>query len=66
VERLTQYRYFVEKRLKVGEVTRTALQNAASVASLLLTTESLVTDIPKEEEEGGGHDHPCASLTGDG
>jgi len=28
VERLTQYRYFVEKRLKVGEVTRTALLRA--------------------------------------
>src|SRR4029078_12773042 len=34
-----------------GKVVRTALQNAASVASLLLTTESLVTEIPKEEEE---------------
>jgi chaperonin GroEL len=42
-----------------AKVVRTALQNAASVASLLLTTESLITDIPKEEEpEGHGHhDH---------
>jgi chaperonin GroEL len=41
-----------------AKVVRTALANAASVAALLLTTESLVTDIPKEEEEGGeGHDH---------
>jgi chaperonin GroEL len=43
-----------------AKVVRTALQNAASVASLLLTTESLITEIPKEEEEGGdhaGHDH---------
>jgi chaperonin GroEL len=41
-----------------AKVVRTALQNAASVASLLLTTESLVTEIPKEEEaEGGGHHH---------
>ncbi len=31
------------------KVTRSALQNAASIASVLLTTESLVTDIPKEE-----------------
>ena len=39
-------------------VVRTALQNAASVAALLLTTDSLVTEIPSEEEEaGGGHDH---------
>src|SRR5262249_60112484 len=41
-----------------AKVVRIALQNAASVASLLLTTSALVTDIPKEEEEGpGGHDH---------
>lgn len=31
------------------KVTRSALQNAASVSALLLTTESIVTDIPKEE-----------------
>ena len=41
-----------------AKVVRTALANAASVAALLLTTESLITDVPKEEEEGGeGHDH---------
>jgi len=41
-----------------AKVVRTALQNAASVAALLLTTESLITEIPKEEEEGGDpHDH---------
>jgi len=42
-----------------AKVVRTALQNAASVASLLLTTDSLVTEIPKAEEESGGegHDH---------
>jgi chaperonin GroEL len=41
-----------------AKVVRTALQNAASVATLLLTTESLVTEIPKEEEEpAGGHHH---------
>ncbi len=31
------------------KVTRSALQNAASIASTLLTTESIVTDIPKDE-----------------
>lgn len=36
------------------QVVKTALSNAASVASLLLTTESLVTEIPKEEEPAGG------------
>ena len=40
------------------KVARTALQNAASVASLLLTTEALVTEIPEKEKPasapGGG------------
>ena len=30
------------------KVTRSALQNAASVAAMVLTTESLVADIPEE------------------
>ena len=33
------------------KVTRSALQNAASVAGLLLTTETMVTDYEKEEDE---------------
>jgi chaperonin GroEL len=48
--------------LKMGvidpvKVVRTALQNAASVASLMLTTECLVAERPKEEKAaaGGGH-----------
>jgi chaperonin GroEL len=32
------------------KVTRTALQNAASIANMILTTESLVTDIPEKEK----------------
>src|ERR1700760_1450640 len=36
------------------KVVRTALQNAASVASLMLTTECLVAERPKEEKNGGG------------
>ena len=36
------------------KVTRSALQNAASIASLLLTTESIVTDIPEEKPAAGG------------
>jgi len=35
------------------KVTRSALENAASIASMLLTTEALVSDIPKEEEPMG-------------
>ncbi|MCL2347954.1 MAG: chaperonin GroEL [Planctomycetaceae bacterium] len=34
------------------KVTRSALQNAASVSSLMLTSEALVADIPKEEKAG--------------
>src|SRR5216684_4230598 len=34
------------------KVTRAALQNAASIAGLLLTTECLITEIPKEEKSG--------------
>ena len=33
-----------------AKVTRTALQNAASIAALLLTTECLVTDVPEKEK----------------
>ncbi len=42
------------------KVARSALQNAASVASLLLTTEALVAEKPKEEKKFGGgmHGHP--------
>ncbi|AEJ62304.1 60 kDa chaperonin [Spirochaeta thermophila DSM 6578] len=37
-----------------AKVTRSALQNAASVAGLLLTTECAVTDIPEEEKKTPG------------
>ena len=39
------------------KVTRSALQNAASISGLLLTTECLITDIPEKEEAAGGHAH---------
>ena len=37
-----------------AKVTRSALQNAASIAGLLLTTEATVTDIPEKEPAGAG------------
>jgi chaperonin GroEL len=43
-----------------AKVTRSAVQNAASIAGLLLTTETLVVDKPEEKEEaaaGAGHGH---------
>ncbi len=42
-----------------AKVTRSALQNAASIAAMVLTTETLVTDLPEKDRAGagGGHDH---------
>jgi len=40
------------------KVTRTALQNAGSIAGLMLTTEALVSELPEEKKEApasGGH-----------
>ncbi len=40
------------------KVVRTAIENAASIAGLLLTTEALVTDLPEENEGAApAHDH---------
>jgi chaperonin GroEL len=41
------------------KVTRTALQNAASIAGLMITTEAMVAEAPKKEAAPapGGHDH---------
>ncbi len=39
------------------KVTRCALQNAASVAAMFLTTECVITDLPKKDEPAGGHGH---------
>ncbi|MFQ5733283.1 MAG: chaperonin GroEL [Planctomycetaceae bacterium] len=38
------------------KVTRTALQNAASVSTLLLTSDALIADKPKEDKKKGGGD----------
>ena len=42
------------------KVVKTALGNASSIASLLLTTEAMVTEEPEDEPEApaGGHGHP--------
>jgi chaperonin GroEL len=50
-----------------AKVTRSALQNAASIAGLLLTTEALVADKPEPEPAaggGGGHDHGMGGMGG--
>jgi chaperonin GroEL len=60
-----------EDLLKAGvidpaKVTRSALQNAASIAGLLLTTEALIADKPEPKESagggGGGHDHGMGGM----
>ncbi len=55
-----------ENLIKAGvvdptKVVRTALENAVSAASMLLTTEALVADLPKKEE---GHSHMPNSMMG--
>src|SRR5437879_10070765 len=37
-----------------AKVTRSALQNAASIAAMVLTTEAMVTEVPEEKRGGGG------------
>jgi chaperonin GroEL len=51
------------------KVTRSALQNAASIAGLLLTTECLITDAPEKEKPapmGGGHGGGMGDMGGMG
>jgi chaperonin GroEL len=38
--------------IDAAKVTRSALQNAASIAALILTTEALITDLPEKERAG--------------
>ena len=46
------------------KVTRSALQNAASISGLLLTTEALITDIPEPEPADAGHGHEHGGMGG--
>ena len=48
------------------KVERTALQNAAEVAILLLTTDCIIVDKPKGKEAGGGGDHDHGGMGGGG
>ena len=47
------------------KVARVALENAASIAGMLLTTECVIADRPKEEA-GGGHSHGNPDMGGMG
>jgi chaperonin GroEL len=43
--------------IDAAKVTRSALQNAASIAALFLTTEAIIADQPENEDDHHGHDH---------
>jgi chaperonin GroEL len=45
-----------------AKVVRCALQNAASVAGLLLTTEALIAEKPKDAKPAGGHSHGMPDM----
>jgi len=47
-----------------AKVTRLALQNAASIAALMLTTEALVSELPEEEEKKGAAGMPGGGMGG--
>ena len=58
-----------EKLLTAGvidptKVSRVALENAASIAGMLLTTECVVADKPKKEEAVHGHSHGAPGMGG--
>ena len=40
--------------IDAAKVSRSALQNAASIAALFLTTEAVITDAPEKDNAGGG------------
>ena len=49
-----------------AKVDRVALQNAASVAGLLLTTDCIVTEAPKDKDDHAGHAHGAPDMSGMG
>ena len=48
---------FAKGIVDAAKVTRSALQNAASIAAMVLTTETLISDIPEREKAGAGAGH---------
>jgi len=44
------------------KVTRSALQNAVSIAGMFLTTEAVVTDLPKKEDDSSGGGMPAGGM----
>jgi len=48
------------------KVTRSALQNAVSVAGMILTTEAVITDLPSKGDDHGHAPNPMAGMGGMG
>ncbi len=46
------------------KVSRTALQQAASVAGMMITTECMITELPKDESPMGGHGGGMGDMGG--
>ncbi len=52
---LNEYGDMVKKQIiDPAKVTRSAVENAASIAAMILTTEALVTEIPEKEKPPAG------------
>jgi len=49
-----------------AKVTRSALQNAVSIGTMVLTTEALIADIPEKNPPGGGAMPPGGGMGGMG
>ena len=47
-----------------AKVTKGALQNAASIAAMVLSTEALITDLPEKEDDGGPGGAPGGGMPG--
>ena len=51
--RIEEYQnFFATGIIDPTKVTRSALENAASIASMLLTTEAVITDEPEDDDAG--------------
>ena len=61
----SQAQYFINNPEKT-KVTRYALQNAASVAGLILSTDAMVAELVEEKKGGGGHSHGMPDMGGMG
>ncbi|MEM7367649.1 MAG: chaperonin GroEL [Bacteroidota bacterium] len=60
----TYENFFETGILDPTKVTRSALENAASIAGLLLTTECVITDEPEPESADAGHHHHPGGMGG--